>query len=76
MTKFNEDDMKTSLTAIANGTLTQCKEKFSTSNGLYQALYKERFITGANWSNMDSFVLDGVSLTQRGRLCLESFTTA
>ncbi|WP_415769228.1 hypothetical protein [Pseudomonas sp. LB3P38] len=76
MTNYNEDDLKTALTAIANGTLTQCKEKFSTSNGLYQDLYKERFITGANCSTMDSFVLDGVSLTRKGQLCLESFATA
>ena len=76
MTELTQDDLKAAITAIANGTLTQCKEKFSTSNGLYQALHKERFITGANWSTNDMFVLDGVSLTRKGQLCLESFATA
>ncbi|MBF8731949.1 hypothetical protein IRZ59_16045 [Pseudomonas guariconensis] len=73
MTNFNEDDLKAALTAIANGTVTQCKEKLANSSGLYQSLFNSRFITGIPAPTLNTFVLDDPRLTQLGRQCLESF---
>lgn len=72
MTEFNEADLYAALTAIANRTVTQCKERINPS-GLYRALYDQRYITGVASESLNFLTIDGASLTLLGRRCLESF---
>ncbi|WP_194289160.1 hypothetical protein [Pseudomonas helleri] len=72
MTDFNETDVHAALTAIANGTLTQCKERLNPS-GLYRALHENRFIKGTISESLNFLSIDDVSLNLLGRRCLETF---
>ena len=75
MTDFNETNMHAALTPIANGTMTQCKERINPS-GLYRALYDHRYITGAASESLNFLTIDDVSLTLLGYTFLDSFTAA
>ncbi|MNJ21175.1 hypothetical protein D3C77_155210 [compost metagenome] len=76
MTNYNEDDLITALTAIANGTLTKCKERDSGGTRLFRTLFKEGFITGSEQPHLNGFVLVDMALTPLGRRRLQSITTS